>query len=589
MGGMMGRRLLDPATTLTTTPAGHSAGHSAGRQLYERETVGVITNLNQWMQFCYSTAGGLPPMSPPNSPSPPAVLTADVQEAGSKGHFFAAKLRDAAGTNLGCRIENLVGTGIPTLMSSWVALMLVLIIQELPRLVKLVKKLLARYGMLRDIEDTTEEMKRSAAGAVEAAEATVEKFDPMAMVQKMTAGVVAKVTKRLAQQSKVTLLVISIFTFIFSTWLEEAWEPTIINSSPIDLALTFSAADGVDCSTTNCFSAGNITVGGDSRECVGALVYDEVLDANGEVDVVNSLLIQMGAVFGGTGETNGDLAFYGMLARAPLSSKLSVTWMIVIASTGQLIRADLEAKEKAAKTPSLVTMLESLRARVSLVLLLPLILLAVLAIFFVLLLALVASIQMIQLSAIWIVLALIAAVHYPLAELWKCLGVAPKKVDTSEFKWRTTKLLLTMSEGPLFKYYFTCYLHIATVVLQLFVQSQAMKTSLGKTTDEVVSHIYTDYFGMTSVSLEMSLPAIDVAWWLDFSPTIILSGISLHLGSLVPTDLALVLTCKVTYVFGIAFLLLEQSMALVEAVLVSATLKAMPAKGKGEVDSLVTV
>ena len=62
---------------------------------------------------------------------------------------------------------------------------------------------------------------------------------------------------------------ISIFTFIVSTWMEEAWVPTIINSSPIDLALTFSEADGIDCSTTNCFAGGNITVGGDSRECVG--------------------------------------------------------------------------------------------------------------------------------------------------------------------------------------------------------------------------------------------------------------------------------------------------------------------------------
>ena len=182
---------------------------------------------------------------------------------------------------------------------------------------------------------------------------------------------------------------------------------------------------------------------------MGALVYDEVLDANGAVDVDNSLLLQMGAVYGGTGEINGDLAYFGMLARAPLSSKLAVTWMIVIASIGQLIRADFEAAavcctppmrltptillarvpprsfharcpprlllaspsraccspqwspQKAAKKRSLATKLEALRARVSLVLLLPLILVAVLAIFFVLLLALVASIQMIQLSAIW--------------------------------------------------------------------------------------------------------------------------------------------------------------------------------------------
>ena len=127
-----------------------------------------------------------------------------------------------------------------------------------------------------------------------------------------------------------------------------------------------------------------------------------------------------------------------------------------------------------------------------------------------------------------------------------------------------------------------CYLHIATVVLQLFVQWQAMSSSLGKTTDKVVSHIYGDFFGMTSVSLEMSLPAIDLAWWLDFSPTVVLSGISVHLGSLVPGDVALVLSCKVTYVFGIAFLLLEQSMALVETVLVSSTLKTTPVKLKDE-------
>ena len=125
----------------------------------------------------------------------------------------------------------------------------------------------------------------------------------------------------------------------------------------------------------------------------------------------------------------------------------------------------------------------------------------------------------------------------------------------------------------------------ATVVLQLFVQSQTMSSSLGKTTDEVTSHIYSTYFGMTSVSLETSLPAIDVAWWLDFSPTVVLSGLRVHLGSLMPTDLALVLTCKVTYVVGIACLLLEQSINLVEMLLVSSALKTTrtPAKVKAGV------
>ena len=131
-----------------------------------------------------------------------------------------------------------------------------------------------------------------------------------------------------AQQFKVTLLVISIATFITSTWTSEAWVPTIVNSSQIDLSLTFEAAEGLDCDapSTNCVSSGLITVGGDAKDCVGALVYDEVLTADGDVDVDNSLVIQMGAIFGGTGDTNGDLAFFGMLLRAPLSSKLSVTW-----------------------------------------------------------------------------------------------------------------------------------------------------------------------------------------------------------------------------------------------------------------------
>ena len=97
-------------------------------------------------------------------------------------------------------------------MSSWVALMLVLLVQELPRLIELVKKMLERFGVLRDTQGTAEKgtlrqrraIPSSSVDAVEASEeVAADKFDPMAAVHKMAAGAVAKVTKRLAQQFKV--------------------------------------------------------------------------------------------------------------------------------------------------------------------------------------------------------------------------------------------------------------------------------------------------------------------------------------------------------------------------------------------------
>ena len=36
-------------------------------------------------------------------------------------------------------------------------------------------------------------------------------------------------------------------------------------------------------------------------------------------------------------------------------------------------------------------------------------------------------------------------------------------------------MILVMSEGANFKYYFTAYLHVATVALQLFVMAQSMQ------------------------------------------------------------------------------------------------------------------
>ena len=503
---------------------------------------------------------------------------------GVAGYTYADTVRQAAGTNLGCRVENLVGSNVPTLMSSWVALMLVLAIQELPRLLGIIEKVLAKLKLISSLEeqfksggpvDPNAQLEKAfkegrtaveAAASAAAEDASAAVADPMAQAEKLLEKAATRVMARLVKQFKVTFLVISIGSFISSTWLSTAWEPTVINATQIDTSLAWEAAVGIDCSlpASNCAASGLITVGGDSKDCVGALVYDEVLDGNGDVDIANSLIIQMGAVFGGTGQSTGDLAFYGMLARAPLSSKLAVTWMIVIASIGEIIRGESAAKEAYAEAPTLGKKLEALRARVALLVLLPVILVAVAAIFFVLLLALVAALFMLPLIGIWVVLAIIIAVHYPLGLLWRCLGVAPKPVDTSKYTRRSTKLLLQMSEGPLFKYYFTCYLHVATVVLQLFVQMQSMSSNLGQTNDEIFAHVYKNFFGMTTVSLSASMPAIDFTFWMDFSNVINLSGVDIDLGNLMPTDFALVLTCKITYVLGLGMLVIEKILSLVE-------------------------
>jgi hypothetical protein len=249
--------------------------------------------------------------------------------------------------------------------------------------------------------------------------------------------------------------------------------------------------------------------------------------------------------------------------------KLAITWMLVIGAMGPLIRADAAARAKLAKgSPSVLARAEALRARASLLLLLPIILAAVCIIFVVFLLAFVCALYMAPLAAIWILLLLLPTVHYPVNKLWKCLGVPPETVNTDGFEKRSTKLLLSMSEGPLFKFYFTCSLHTAAVVLQLFVQFNAMISSLGLSYWQAVALVYKHYLGLTTISIEASLPAIDLSWWTDFSNVISLDGIDIEAFLSWPIDLSLVLACKLTYVLGIAMLVLEKCMDCLEALMV---------------------
>jgi len=196
---------------------------------------------------------------------------------------------------------------------------------------------------------------------------------------------------------------------------------------------------------------------------------------------------------------------------------------------------------------------------VGLVVILPLILVTVAAIIIVMLASFVIALfVMSPLMLIWFYLFVTTLVFIPLEKLWVCLGVGAGVVDTDEYKWRLTRWMLIISEGPTFKYYFTCFLHIATVILQLFVAVQSMQSSLGMELLEAANKAQDDYIRYSVVSFSASFPALDFGYWFDWGNMLVIDGWSFDLDVDFPVDISLIVACKVSYVFGLLALVLEK-------------------------------
>merc|ERR1711934_837404 len=182
--------------------------------------------------------------------------------------------------------------------------------------------------------------------------------------------------------------------------------------------------------------------------------------------------------------------------------------------------------------------------------------------FLVMILAGVAALYMIELSGIWVLLMAIVAVRIPIESLWLCLGVKDASkvdVDLAGFEDRPIHaFILWMAEGRTFKYYFTCYLQIAGIVLQIFTLHSSVST-YGFSRRYVTGLIYDDFFGLSTYDLSVSFAGLDFGYWFQWS-------YSLDIDISLNVDVLLTQIAKATYCIGLISFVIEQVLGVAEDV-----------------------
>merc|ERR1711988_596144 len=134
------------------------------------------------------------------------------------------------------------------------------------------------------------------------------------------------------------------------------------------------------------------------------------------------------------------------------------------------------------------------------------------------------------------------------------MGLSPSKVDDdvdlTGFEDRPIHgFILRMAEGPAFKYYFTCYLHVAGVVLQVLALHSSL-SAYGFSRSDVASTIYQDFFGLSTYDLAVSFAGFDFGYWFQWNlPDVDLS---------VNVDVILTQIAKITYSLGLLAFIIEQ-------------------------------
>jgi len=306
-------------------------------------------------------------------------------------------------------------------------------------------------------------------------------------------------------------------------------------------------------------------------DCVGAFFYDRGMGK----------FVGIGATYGGGsamekklpqslldgGKTASMLTYLAMLARGPLSPKLSVLWMILIAAMAPLIR-NVDARKKAlrddasADDPSWKTHMAHFNLYKAIFLkwvLVPVTCAVIPVAFLVMILALVAALYMIELLPIWMLLASLVAARIPIESLWVYLGVkSSKKVDVDLEGYEERPIhafILWMAEGSTFKYYFTCYLHVAGVVLQIFALHSSI-SAYGFSRSYVTGVIYQDFFGLSTYDVGVSFAGLDFAYWFQWD-------MSLDVDLSLNVDVLLTQIAKVTYSLGLISFVVEQVLGVV--------------------------
>lgn len=296
-------------------------------------------------------------------------------------------------------------------------------------------------------------------------------------------------------------------------------------------------------------------------------------------------------------ETFNNLVVLSMQLRAPLSAKLSIVWMLLIASIGPLVRERISAKKKLAAQPKGTAWKEKTEyykklasfviASTASFTFVPIVLVATLFVLAVMLAAVILAIWQIQLIGIWVSLILVLLFKEPATKLYQKLGIEDKDVDYSGLENRGTRFLIWMSEGPVFKYYFGLHrsrthslpalptrrltvtastlvravggLQVAGVILQFFALSQAFaKVEYEAGSDRfeeflaphggLTGRLYHDFFMLSTYRPDYAFGAVDFIfnWRLPKIGTPDL-----------PTDVFMSMISQLTYIVGLIFLLVE--------------------------------
>ena len=272
--------------------------------------------------------------------------------------------------------------------------------------------------------------------------------------------------------------------------------------------------------------------------------------------------------------------------RGPLSQKLSLVWMILIAAVGPLIRAEMARTEAYKKNKSKKTLAQLALARLIMYLLVPLVVLVSMIAFTSMVFAVVCMFTQMALIGIWATLVLVLLIRVPVDAFFEYVDCGDVPVKYSNFKHRGTKLLIWASEGPVFKYYFTASLQVATVILQFNVLAISFSNFDFQSGAEryeqflapfggLTGRLYADFFMLTTYDPAVSFSAFDMAisWRL---PPIGMPNL--------PWDVILAQASQLTYMIGVAVLVLEKVIAVVMMV-IGVEIGAMPLQpGRERVD-----
>jgi hypothetical protein len=236
--------------------------------------------------------------------------------------------------------------------------------------------------------------------------------------------------------------------------------------------------------------------------------------------------------------------------------------MLLIAALGKLMRGERDARLKFEEKRSLITKLKYWAAMAAKRLLVPLICCVVSLVVVTLLASFVAAIYLIDLLPIWVLLILFVFVRLPVEAIWRTLGVVQPPIDFTGFDSKAERFLLTISEGPSFKYYFTAFMQVASNVLQMFVLTTQMRRYQRiaqpaywnaylqdeSNLSDVYDKIFIDFFRLTTTTLQVSWGAFDPSFWLKWTWTPPVFAIG---------DLAFIWVSQLTYSVGMLSLAIE--------------------------------